>query len=284
MLPYWIELLGSFFIIVGGAMYLVRLVYKHKESRKIWESYLEVSKKIDLEVKRSLNLLSNWPNLYGEKDERRVYIHPDKRKKRKGVPSKTIFAVENDIDLTGDVIIGPSDIPVPEDSYELDIQNLTKYKYKVYSRSKVDEDVVEDLFSKSVSRKIHRFIEANEENFRAIILEPGLAMFSSFGVLLNEENISEHTEGFLEIVEDIEKSAPDLNENLENPRVSKISKGTKSNYIKAVFPVILLAISSFTMYRMLPGFSFFLFNVSIVALLIAVFKFFVLFYPSYKYQ
>lgn len=265
-------------------MYLVRLVYKHKESRKIWESYLEVSKKIDLEVKRSLNLLSNWPNLYGEKDERRVYIHPDKRKKRKGVPSKTIFAVENDIDLTGDVIIGPSDIPVPEDSYELDIQNLTKYKYKVYSRSKVDEDVVEDLFSKSVSRKIHRFIEANEENFRAIILEPGLAMFSSFGVLLNEENISEHTEGFLEIVEDIEKSAPDLNENLENPRVSKISKGTKSNYIKAVFPVILLAISSFTMYRMLPGFSFFLFNVSIVALLIAVFKFFVLFYPSYKYQ
>jgi len=282
MLPSWLEILGSLIIIVIGIFYLIRIIYNHKIGKKIWDVYSEVCENKDLEVKKSLNLLSDWPNLYGDMYGKRVYVHPDRGMRKN--PSKTIFAVENKLELPSDIIINTSEVNQPEDTYELEIQNIKKYNLNIYSKRKIDEDQVDDLFPREVLRKINKLIEKNEEDFRAMIFESGLAMFSTFKINLDKDNISENIEEFSEIVTYMEKNSPELNEYLESPRMMEISEGTKIGYIKGVIPFLLFVAAGYLSYSTIQDFSFLFLNLVVVFSLVGFVKLYIFLHNERKYQ
>ncbi len=278
----WLEIFGSLLVIIGGIFYTIRLVNGYKLGKMIWNTYNKISEKTGLKTKGSLNLLSNWPNLFGRIDDKRVYVHPDKGKRK--YPSKTIFAVENKIDISTDLIIGISDTDFPEETHELDINNINKYNYSIYAKGEIDEDVVKKIFSGEVGRKIKNLVERNEENFRAIILEPGLAMLSTFEIDLDEEKASENIEALYDIVYEIERNAPKLNEHLENPRIIQLSKGSRSGLFKALIPLVLFGISGYLINQVMQDFSLIFLNAAVILILVGILKLFVSFYNKWKYQ
>lgn len=282
MLPSWLEILISLIIIVVGIFYLLRIIYNHRIGKKIWNVYSEVSEKENLEVKKSLNLLSNWPNLYGKIDGKRVYVHPNRGGRKS--PSKTIFAVENKMNLWSDLIITTSEDNKPEDFHELDIQNINKYNFDIYSKREIDESQFEGIFSSKVARKINKLINRNEEDFRAVIFEPGLAMFSTFKIDLDEDNISDNIEDFSEILTDMEENTSRVNEDLKSQRMMKISEGTKSSYIKGLIPLLLFVGTGSLLYQVIQDFSFLFLNASIMIAAIGIAKLYVFLHNEWKYQ
>ncbi len=282
MLPLWIEILGSFLIIIFGLFYLLRIIYSHKAGRKIWDIYSEITEKTSLEVKKSLNILSDWPNLHGEIDGKEIYVHPNRGKRRS--PSKTIFAVETDIGLSEDIIITTSDTEVPEDSNDLDAQNLESYKYEVYSEGKYGDQFTEDLFSKKVSRDIHNLIKSNEENFRALILEDGLAMYSTFGIERDEKNISKNLKKLAEVVKGMDKNISEADEGVKSQRLIRMKEGTGSTAVKGIFPILLFGIAAYLFFQLINGFSFLFLNAAVLLAVIGSVKLYVLVYTMRKYQ
>jgi len=281
-LPSWLEILGSAIIIFLGIIYLIRIIYNHRLGKKIWSIYKEVSENKDLEVKKSLNILSDWPNLYGHMNGKRVYVHPDRGGRKS--PSKTIFAVENKVDLSSDLIINSSDVEQPEDTSELEVKNINKYNLNIYSSREIHNDQVDDLFSSKISRKINKLIERNEEDFRAIIFESGLAMFSTFKINLDKDNISDNIEGFSDIITDMEENTSNINEHLKSPRMMEISEGTKSAYIKGVFPLFLFLLSGYLLYQTMQDFSLLFLNAAIVSGVVGIVKLYIFLHNELKYQ
>ncbi|MBS3781891.1 MAG: hypothetical protein KGY66_03165 [Candidatus Thermoplasmatota archaeon] len=282
MLPSWLEIIGSFLIIIIGIFYLLRVIYNHRLGKKIWDVYEQVFENKNLEVKKSLNLLSNWPNLYGEIDGKKVYVHPDRGGRKS--PSKTIFAVKNKIDLSNDLIINKSEVNQPEGTDELEVQNINKYNLNIYSRGEIDEDQADSLFSSEIARKINKLIERNEEDFRAVIFEPGLAMFSTFKIDLDKDSISDNIKDFLEIVTHIEEKTSKSNEHLESLRMMRIKEGTKSEYIKGLIPLLLFGVTGFLLYQTIQDFSLLFLNLTVVIALVGIVKLYVFLYNEWKYQ
>ncbi len=282
MLPSWLEILGSLIIIVIGIFYLLRIIYNHKLGKKIWDVYNKVSKDEDLEVKKSLNLLSDWPNLFGEIVGRRVYVHPDRGGRKS--PAKTIFAVENKIELPSDLIINTSEVNQPENTEELNIKNIEKYNLNVYSKRKIDDDKIDDLFSSEVAMKLNKLIKKNEEDFRAVIFESGLAMLSTFKINIDKDNISENIEEFSNIVSDMEESTSKINEHLKSQRMMKISEGTKSSYIKGVIPLLLFLLTGYILYQTIEDFSILFLNAAIVIGIVGIVKIYIFLHNELKYQ
>ncbi len=282
MLPSWLEILGSAIIIFLGIVYLIRIIYNHRLGKKIWNIFKKISKNKNLEVKKSLNLLSDWPNLYGEINGKRVYVHPDRGGRKRN--SKTIFAVENKLDLSSDLIINKSEVEEPKDTSELEIQTINKYNLNIYSSEEIDSDRVDNLFSRDISRRINKLIERNEEDFRAIIFESGLAMFSTFKINLDGEDISDNIEEFSDIVSDMEENTSKINEHLKSPRVMKISEGTRSEYIKGVIPLLLFVVSGYLLFQTMQDFSFFFLNAAIISGLLGMLKLYIFLHNELKYQ
>jgi len=282
MLPFWLEILLSFLMIIFGLFYILRIIYTHKAARKILDSYSDLAEETDLEVKKSLNILSDWPNLHGKMDGKEVYVHPNRGKRKS--PAKTIFAVGTGIDLSEDIIIATSETQIPEDSHGLDAQHLKNYKYKVYSEENYGDEFIEQLFSKKVSRKIHDLIENNEENFRALIIEPGLAMYSNFDIELDEEKILKNIKKTTEVVTEMEKNISKVEEGKKSPRMLKIGEGTSSTLIKGVLPLLLFVIAGYLFYQVLDDFSFLFMNAAMVFAVIGILKSYVLAYTLRKYQ
>lgn len=277
-----LEIIGSLVVIIGGILYTVRLVNAYRAGSEIWKTYNEISERMGLKTKRSLNLLSDWPNLFGEIGDKRMYVHPDRGKGKH--PSKTIFAVESNIDLSTELIIGLSDTDVPEGTKQLDIKSINKYNYNIYAKDEIEDDRVKKLFSGKAVRKIKDLIERNKENFRAVIFEPGLVMFSTFEIGLDEQNMSENIEDLCDIVDTIEENDPESNDHLENPRMMQLSKGSRSGVFKALFPLLLFGVAGYLLYQVMQDFSLFFLNTAVILTLIGFLKFQVSFYNEWKYQ
>jgi len=282
MLPSWLEILGSAIVIFVGMFYLIRIIYNHRLGNKIWNVYNKVSESEDLVVKKSLNLLSDWPNLYGDMNGKRIYIHPDRGGRKS--PSKTIFAVENKIELPSDLIINKSEVDQPKDTSELDVKSINKYNLNIYTSRETDTNKVNDIFSSKISRKINKLIERNDEDFRAMIFESGLAMFSTFKIDLDKDNISNNIEEFSDIVTDMEENSPEINEHLKSPRMMQISEGTKSSYIKGLIPLLLFVVAGYLLYQVQQDFSFLFLNLGVVIALVGTVKLYTFLHNELKYQ
>ncbi|MEF8873521.1 MAG: hypothetical protein V5A88_02490 [Candidatus Thermoplasmatota archaeon] len=280
MLPIWLEILGSFVVVILGFIYIMKKVVDHKVGKKIWKLYSEVSDRTDLKTRKSLNIFSDWPDLHGEIEGKKVYVHPNKGSKRKNRPSKTIFGIESDIELESDVIVLPSSTSMSPDAYEyeFEVPNLNKHNFSVYSQSKLDEEKVDDIFTKEVTGKINDLVKKNQENFRAIILEPGLVMFSIYSLEFEKDEVLENLKRSSKIVTAIEQNLGDefLNENFVNLRIEKLSKGSRTTLVKTAASCILLGVSIYLFYQIIQGFSFFLMNAGIFALAISLLNLYIL--------
>ncbi len=281
MIPTWLEIIGVFAVIILGILYMIRIIYNYRIGKDIWRTYKKVAESKGLEVKKSLNLLSNWPNLFGILGGKRTYIHPDRGGRKN--PAKTIFAVENKIELPSDLIINTPDISKPRDSHELKVEEINKQGLDIYSSRKINEGEIDDLFTKDIVERIDDLIKNNQEDFRALILESGLAMFSKFKIDLDEDSLSENIEKFSDIVADMEQNTGLFNEHLDSPRMSKISEGTKMGQVKFLFPILLLGFSGYLLYNTLQTFSFLSLNAGIIIGAVGMIKLYVTLYTELKF-
>lgn len=287
MLSFILEICGSFALIVGGFVFVIKAVVERKVGKILWDLYGSVSSKTNLETKESLNIFSDWPDLQGEFGGRKVYVHPHKGSKRKKRPSKTIFGTETDIEIEEDIIITtPSTVLSPDSyEYELEVPNLNKHKYNVYSQSKLSDKKKDLLFSKEVSAKIHRLIGKNQEDFRALIIEPGLMMFSIYGLEFEDEVISRNLRGLVKIARTQENSLEkeDLNENFVNPRIQRLGKKSRTTLIKTIVSLLLLGASPYLFYLTIQDFSLFFLVGGIFSAVIAIANLYVLYEIKFKY-
>ncbi|MFP4001187.1 MAG: hypothetical protein ACOCTN_03625 [Candidatus Natronoplasma sp.] len=282
MASNFLETLGIFAVMIGGSLYTVRLINAYRAGSEVWGVYDAASERIGVKVKRSLNLLSDWPNLFGKVSDRRVYVHP-----HKGIgsrPSKTIFASESRIELPTELIISISDTDVPEGTKEIELENINKYNYNLYAKDDIESDHVKNLFLGEAGRKINDIIEKNQEDFRAIIFEPGLVMFSTFEIEMDKENISENVRDLCDMVDTLEENSPEINEEIENPRMMQISKGSRSGVIKAIIPFLLFGIAGYMITQLMYDFSLLFLITSVILVLIGLLKLFVSFFNVWKYQ
>lgn len=287
MLPILLEILISFFLIVIGLIYILKNVIEHKVGKEIWALYREISGRTDLELMMSLSFFSNWPDLRGEIKGKKVYVHPHKGSRRKNRAAKTIFGVENDIDLEGDIIIVPSSTLLsPEDyEFELDVPTLDKNNYNVYSQSRLDEEKIDDMFTKKISHYIHKLIEKNQEDFRAIILEPGIIMFSDYGLTLEKDRYISNLEELTEIVFAMEKNlGPEgTNEDFINTRIEKLIGESRTGIVKTMASLVLLGTAVVFLFQITQDFSFLLMNAGVLALIIGVLNIYIISDIGFKY-
>ncbi|MFW5907959.1 MAG: hypothetical protein ACOCTR_06315 [Candidatus Natronoplasma sp.] len=287
MLPLWLEVFGSFVVVIISFVYIMKHVVEYKVGKDIWDTYRDVSNETELEVRKSLNVFSNWPDLHGTADGKKVYVHPHKGSKRKNRPAKTIFGVESDIDVEGDLIVVPSTTELSPDSYEygLDVPNLNKRKYDVYSQSKLNEKIADKIFTKEVTGKIHDLVQKDQEDFRALILEPGLVMFSQYGLELDAGEAPEKLKVLSNLVGAMEESVDSegSNEDFVNLRIEKLDKKSRVGTVKTIFSCILLGVSFYFLYQLMQGFSFLFMNIGIFGLAIGVLNLYILAYIRLRY-
>jgi len=284
----WLEIVGSFVVIFIGFLYLMKKVVDHKVGRDIWALYSDVSKLTSLKTRKSLNIFSDWPDLQGKIGKRTVYVHPNKGSKRKNRPSKTVFGVESDIELEGDVIVIPSSTALEPDAYEyeFEVTNLKKRKFLVYGQSRLDEEKLEQIFTKEVTGKINQLVKKNRAEFRAIILEPGLLMFSLYALEFEKEELVENLKKLSEIVKTMEEDLGEdyLNENFVNLRIEKLGEKSRTTLVKTVGSFILLGISIYLFYHMIQDFSLFLLNAGVFASASSVINFYILSEIKFRYR
>ncbi len=288
MLSFIIEICGSFALIVIGFVFLIKAIVERRVGKILWDLYGSVSSKTKLDTKESLNIFSDWPDLQGEIGGRKAYVHPHKGSKRKKRPSKTIFGIETDVEIEGDIIITKPSNKLSPDAYEyeLEVPNLNKHKYNVYSQSKLSDEIKDRLFSKEVSAKINRLIEENQEDFRGLIIESGLMMFSIYGLELEDELISRNLRGLVKIArtqeKNVEKEA--LNENFVNPRIQRLGEKSRTTLIKTIVSLLLLGASPYLFYLTIQDFSLFFLVGGIFSAVIAIANLFILSEIKFKYD
>lgn len=270
-IPLW-EMILSLFIIIMTLFFVIRKISYYRVGKKIWKAYREIAENSDLNLTSSIALLSNWPNLFGSKKDRKLYVHPDKGSRK--VEGKTVFGAQTDIDTEGDIIIVEAGDPGPEDTEELRIPVLNNFNYDIYSNGHMNKSEVEKLFSKSIVGKIDDLVDKNREDFRALILEPGLMMFSTFKITIDKDKAMENISLLSEIAEHMEDNiasdSDKLNLDFENSRLARLSKGSKADTIKTGAVIVAFAVSAFFIYRVVQDFSFIQLNIGVAAALMGI--------------
>lgn len=274
-MSFILELIGSFIVIILGFLGLIRILWGRKEKKKIWGSYRDLSDDAELELREGSGMSYSLPDLYGEMEGRKVYVHPGKGNKKKR--PKTTYAVETKIPMDGSIIISsPETSEVEEGHPSIDVPNIEKYDLAVNTESIENESIVKNLLSKKVSSKINHLASANKDDFRGLVLEPGLAMFSNFGIKRDIEKIKDTIGDVVELVDEMEKSSSEIKDSLQNERLRKFSEKSKTVYLELSIMSAVLAFSIYLTYTSLmdmlnpsADFSIFFLNLGIVTMLIS---------------
>ncbi len=262
---------------VIGFVLIIRTWLGYRYQKELWSIFNKVAEKFGLKVRHSTTILSNYPDIYGTIDDRKVYLHPAKRKRgRKSSPAKTVFGVEHGIRVEEPIIITkPSTETRKEDLMELEVDKISKYKLKIKGESKLDENRLKDMVDNTVARKINSIIEESGDNFRALIIEPGLLMFSTFGFEQDESVINGYIEGLYEIALKMEDNLGEV-EDVYNERFYQLDETNYALPLKYVIDITLALLGIYIIFSSLGEMSFIYINVGIVILAVAAVMLFTL--------
>ncbi|MFW5927867.1 MAG: hypothetical protein ACOCSL_01595 [Thermoplasmatota archaeon] len=254
-----------------GFLFIMRVWLSYRYQRELWSLFSKVAEKFGLKVRHSSTITSNYPDIYGTIDERKVYLHPAKRKRfRKSRPAKTVIGVEHGVRVEDNIIITrPSTKTKEEDLVDLELDKLTKYKLKIKSGSKLNEEILNDMVDNTVARKIHNIIEESGDNFRAMIIEPGLLMFSTFGFEQDEDLIDEYIQEMYEIAVKMEDNIGEV-EDVFSERFAQLDERNFALPLKYIIDITLALLGVYMIISSLDSMSFIYINVGIVILSVAM--------------
>lgn len=270
MASFVLEIAGSLLIAVLGFLALIKIFRSAKARKQVWDAFKDVEENSELERREGLSTSYGMPDLVGEIEGRKVYIHPVRSRRGKGArPSKTIYAVESGIDLDENIIISsPETTEQDENLASLDVPKLERYGLKVDTERHDNQEVVDNLITKDVANKINRIVVKNGDDFRALILEPGIVMFSTFNIEIDREKMKENLEDTVKLVESMEKDYPDLEEDLKNERIIELKNVSRTVYLDMAIMLGVVGASSYVLYTSLIDFSFLFMNFGIMLFLL----------------
>lgn len=254
-----------------GFVIIIRTLLGNRYQKELWRTFSKVAQKFDLRVIHSSNIVSNYPDIYGQIDNRKIYLHPAKKKRgRKSRPAKTVFGVEHGIRIEDNVLITRKSTETKNDNLmDLHVDKLKKYKLKVQSGSKLNENVIDDMIDNEVARKINDLIEESGDNFRALIIESGLLMFSTFGFEEEEDVIDEYIEKLYEITVKMEENLGEV-EDVYNERFVQLDQRNYAIPIKYGIDISLILIGAYLIYSSFSDLSFIFLNIGVVIVLVAL--------------
>lgn len=260
-----------------GFVIIMRTWLSYRYQKELWSVFNKVAEKFGLDVKHSSTITSNYPDIYGTIDDRKIYMHPAKRKRgRKSRPAKTVFGVEHGIRVEEAIIVTrPSTKTKKEELLDLEVDKLTKYKLKIKSDSKLNENLLNDMVDNTVARKINKIIEESGDNFRALIIEPGLLMFSTFGFQQEEDVINEYIEELYEIAYKMEENLGEV-EDVHNERFGQLDERNYALPLKFIIDITLALVGIYMILSSLSDMSFIYINIGVVILSVAAVMLFTL--------
>ncbi len=263
-----LEIFGVLVVAILGFLGLMKIVYSMRAGRKIWDFYKEQAKELGLDLREGHGGNYGMPDLYGEKDDRRMYVHPVKGKKKK--PPKTVYAVETGIKLDEKVIItSPETSEIEEDLPTLDLSYLKKYDLDVAIESQMDKSLAKSLISKKVAGELNKLLQKNSDSFRGLIFESGLVMFTTYGIDLDKVLLNQNLDAMVKIVGHMENNVEKDLQSLRNERLEAIEKKSRLVYMEFGFMSIIFILGLYLAYTSVYALSFFYINLGIVVAMIS---------------
>lgn len=270
MFEIWIEIIVSVAVTFFGILLILRFFKRGRYGKILWSVFKSTFKESKVELIKGKKTRYGLPDIYGKLDGRGVYIHPVPGKRGRNRESMTI-AVENDIEISSDILISsPETSKIRDETIDLDVPNLNKYGYIVSSKKGKVEDEAKRIFTKEVSTKVHRLIEDHKKNFRAVMVESGLCLFSKFEWETDKQNLKDIIYRLKELSEELEKNTEKINEDFTNERLDYFYQGSYKKQVDIIFTGILISISLFLLYSLMDSFSFIFFDVAVIALAVAL--------------
>jgi len=271
MASFVIDLVGSFVLAVLGFLALIKVIRSARARKQVWDAFKDHDEHSALERREGLSVSYGMPDLVGEIEERMVYIHPVRAKKGKHPrPAKTIYAVESGIDVNENLIISsPETTDQDVNLAELDVPKLERYGLKVDTERYDNQEMMNKLVTDEVANKINRMVVKNKNDFRALILEPGIVMFSTFKIDVDREQMKEKMDDLVKLVESMEKNCSGLDHGLTNKRLEELNKVSRTVYADILVMVGVIAASIYIILDSLKGMSFIFLNLGIVLSLLA---------------
>ncbi|MFW6040589.1 MAG: hypothetical protein ACOC85_01995 [Thermoplasmatota archaeon] len=264
MLPQWLEIIGSILIAAISLLLIIRTLFRNRYGRELWKLYKSIFQEIGVYDIVGSKTSHGMPNIFGKINDRRIYIHPVSGKK-KSTQKNTTIAVEHGLDISEDIVISwPETASVEDEAITLKVDNINKYDYLVLSRDGSNEKLANKLFNKKVSTKIHRIIKKNGKQFRAIIIESGLALFSIFGWDFEKSELKDSITDIIRIVEGLEKNSEEIKEEIKNERLDYFSKKSKRIYGELIYSGALIGISVYLIKMLLQEYSLLFLTISVV--------------------
>ncbi|MFW6196680.1 MAG: hypothetical protein ACOC5D_05015 [Thermoplasmatota archaeon] len=256
---------------VLGFILIIRTLLSNRYQKELWSTFSNVARKFGLNVRNSSTIKSNYPDIYGKIDDRKVYLHPAKKKMGfKPRSAKTVIGLELGARIEESIIITKSSTETKKDDLlELDIDKLEKYKLKVKSESKLNENILKEMIDNSVARKLNNLVKESGDNFRALIIESGLLMFSTYGFQGSEDTINEYIQDLYEITVEMEENLGEI-EDIYNDRFAQLEERNYAISFKYIIEISLALVGMILIISSFEGMYFVLLNIGIVILAVAL--------------
>ncbi|MGM0405835.1 MAG: hypothetical protein ACQEQM_06820 [Thermoplasmatota archaeon] len=263
-----LEIFGVLVVAILGFLGLMKIVYSMRARKDIWKFYKRMSKKLDITIKEGHGGNYGMPDLYGEINDRKVYVHPVRGKKK--APPKTVYASE--IALRSDekiIITSPETSEIEEELPKLDIPQFKRYDLEVVVESQNDESVAKKILTKKTASKLNALLKKNGDKFRALIIESGLVMLSTYGIEMDQKQLNYNISETAKLADLFEENIDKKSENIRNERFEAIEKESKLVYMEFGLMSFLLILGLYLVYTSILDLSFFFINLGIVVVMIS---------------
>lgn len=237
-----IEYIISTGILAFGIIVLVSNTRSWRNKRGYWINFRSAAAVLGLQVKEGPITDYGLPNLYGELDEREVYVHPTIRKKKR----TTVFAVECNIPITEDILVlSPRTTRLETDVPQIKVPAVEDLGMEIRSVSEYNKKIADRLFSEKSSSMMANLVDMAGDDFRALIFEPGICMFSTFHIHSDKNDIISTLEYLVELVKELE-SHTDIKE-MDNDRFRNLDSKSHALRIELSMMALFLITGIITM-------------------------------------
>ena len=263
-----LEIFGVLVVAILGFLGLMKIVYSMRARKDIWKFYKEVSKKLDIAIKEGHGGNYGMPDLYGKIKDRKVYVHPVRGKKK--APPKTVYASE--VALKSDekiIITSPETSEIEEELPTLEVPQLKKYDLEVVVESQGDASLVKQIMTKKTASKLNALLKKNGDKFRALMIESGLVMLSTYGIEMDQKQLKYNISETAKLADLFEENLDKKFEKIRNERLEAIEKESKLVYMEFGFMSFLIILGLYLIYTSILDLSFFFINLGIVVFMVA---------------
>lgn len=265
----WIELILVMLVLVFGLLSLLKIYSTGRDRKEVWSVFHQVAKDMDLEIKDGPPTGYGYPDLYGTVQGREVYVHPVEGKGKNH--GSTVYGVRNKIDFKGDIIVTSPETTIIEDEVSvLDVPSLSKKGLEIRSDIRSNQGLARKLFNDKTVRKLKRMIDEEGDDFRALIIEPGVCMFSTHEVPKDTSVIEERIVDTVELVDRLEGNSPSIKAKVSSERFDRIATKYHASLFDLAMMIGVFLLGFYLLLSIPMGFSWIFLNLGAMLVLVSL--------------